>query len=425
MWKSKPLLFTVTGFLVLTIGSGVLYGLQSFNRQDVKDKATSLSPTISKLVARLEIFSEPVGVSLPGQKGFVAAEENMIIPEGTIIKTGAEGRAQIVFPGGTVTRVDFDSIVRVKQFDPQPQNIFIEILQGRIWSRIKKLFGNESYQSSGGTMVASVRGTSYGHGLLPNEVNRGSVLKGTVEMKCVNGSNEATLSENMLAEVNCITGKGFTEDEVYRINMEDEWVQFNREQDEVLDERFGEKTYDEDNVLGVTSDSETVPTVTLNPTLGLRGTNTPRPTSSPRPTPTVKGRTPTPVPTTVTSSGATNTPVQANTTAPTFTPTPTPTTSVPAPFIEVVNYDPGLLGSIAGGIIQSATIDILGGNFENAQVAMSGSSLTGIRENTPNKIRAVFSSVTCGSHTVSVTTPGGSVTGKIDINPPVCLRLGL
>lgn len=418
MWKNKPFSFAVSGILALTVGSAVLYGVQSFNAgKSIKETVPSLSPTTHTLVARLEIFADPVEVRLPGKNDYDSAKENMIIPEGAIIRTGESGRAQIVFPEGTVTRVDFDSIIRLKNFDPKPQNIYIEILQGRIWSRIKKLFGNETYQSSGGTMVASVRGTSYGHGLLPNDVNRGSVLKGTVEMECIDGSNEATLYENMLAEVNCTTGKGFAE-EVNQINTEDEWVQFNMEQDDVLDDRFGEETYGEDDVLGLTSDSEPGPSVTLNPT-GLRGTNTPRPTSSPRPTPSVKSRTPTPVPTSVASTGATNTPVQKSST-PTLTPTPIQR----PPSIIRATESPSLISGLFG---YSAVL-VAGTNFQNGTLTVQADQRTfspdGYFEKTDTVLSAKFKDVPCGTVIVTVTTPGGSVSQSVEV-VELCLQIPL
>lgn len=410
MLKKRAFLHIVTGVLTLVIGSGLLFGARNIIKPDVKGVKTAATATPKPQVAILEIFSQPVGVKLPGQTKFSTAKEKMIIPQGTIIKTGDEGRAQIVFPGGTVTRIDHESMIRVKQFEPDPQNIFIEILEGRIWNRIKKLFGNESFQSSGGTMIATVRGTSYGHGLLDGDYNRGSVLKGIVQLECFDKSNIATLSANMKGEVNCTMGSGFEEEDVSEIDKSDEWVQFNADQDKKLDERFGKDTYEEDDeVLGTSISSTPIPTIkhgyptyTPKPTNSNGGNNNPNPTN-------------------------TNAPAATHTSAPpTYTPEPPKPTDTPIPVPVVIKgvSAGGIVEQLIGaGILQSAVITVDGDNLDGASISMSDAENPQIRSQSVNQIVTLFTNVKCGGHTVTVSKNGATATGSVNIQPLICISL--
>jgi hypothetical protein len=421
---SKPVVL-VTASLILTLGAGAFV---AFGRQEQPGSGTPtpwIRITVAEQIARLEVFTEPVGVKLPGKSTFSPAKNAMEIPEGAEIKTGPAGRAQIVFPGGTVTRIDHDSVIKVETFEPEPQNIIIKILRGKIWSRIKKLIGSESYQSVGEGMIATVRGTSYGHGILGGGTNRGHVLAGTVQLECLDKTREATLGANMRREVNCAKNTGFAPEELQSVDMNDEWVRFNIEQDKQLDTRFGEETYDD----------YPTPTPSPSPTGTVQGTSTGNSTAITRtPQSGQSGSAPsaTPVPASITMTSipvaatATQTPVRAPSapTAPTATSIPPKTVPNP-PVLRGASYDPGLIGGLLNGVLQYATVTITGANMTGGTVSMTDAGSPSYREQTDSRIVAVFPNVKCGGHTVTVTTQGGSATTGVTIDPPLCLQLNI
>lgn len=89
-----------------------------------------------------------------------------------------------------------------------------------------------------------MRGTSYAHGILPDGRNRVISTKGVVETKCVNDSQEATVTPNAKILFDCKGGGklpllGLDE----QVKDKDEWFEFNQKQDTSLDDRFGKDTY--------------------------------------------------------------------------------------------------------------------------------------------------------------------------------------
>jgi hypothetical protein len=354
------------------------------------------APTPTPAFATLEIFTEPVEVKIRGADAFRPGVSGDKLPVGSEVKTGEDGRAQIVFPGGTVTRLDYSSEVQVKTVQADPHNVVVRIVEGRIWSRVKKLIGGENYQSETETMIATVRGTSYGHARGENGINRGTVLEGVIEMKCRDSMYGLDLEENKKAwEADCKNQTGFNEQLLTAEDLADEWIAFNTTQDELLDQRFGKDTY------RVAAAKTPTPTPTE------------KPTKTPSPTPTVKvdspasaTNTPTPSPTATPAASAPN---PTNTPTPTATPTTVTPTPTPFPVVEraaqEVSQDPNV-----------TVVNVFGKNFTtDATVGVtlsSGSARSPLTflQREPNLISAKFDRLECGSYDVSVTTPAGTAT---------------
>lgn len=201
-------------------------------------------PTEVPVTARLEIFTKPVTVVLPGTSDQTEALDQQEIAAGTKVMTGETGRAQLVYGNHSVTRMDVNTEITLKKLTAKPQQVEILLGKKRIWNRVAKLLGQESYQTETATTVASVRGTSYAHGILPDGRNRVIATKGTVESKCLNDSQQATVTANAKELFDCKTGGKLPLlklDEV--VKDKDEWFDFNVVQDKALDDRFGKDTY--------------------------------------------------------------------------------------------------------------------------------------------------------------------------------------
>lgn len=199
------------------------------------------SPTPA--VARLEIFSNPVTLQLSDNSATQSAKPNTMVPEGAIIETGATGRAQITYPGGTVTRLDANTRIQLQLFQPQPERIAVKILEGKTWSRIKKLFGNESYQTETGTTVATVRGTSYEHSVDENNENIVLVDEGIVDFGCATEKRQKNVpvAANKKALTNCTGDNTIEPVPVDPDDLQDEWVTFNKKENEKLKKKKKQK----------------------------------------------------------------------------------------------------------------------------------------------------------------------------------------
>ncbi len=261
--------------IVILIGAGLYWFIKSsrnFPAFTSPSASAQNEPSLPPVTATLEIFALPVSVVLPGSIDKTDAVDKQKIAEGTKIITGETGRAQIVYANKSVTRMDFNTEITLKKLTASPVQVELMLTKKRIWNRVAKLLGNESYQTETGTTVATVRGTSYAHGILPDGRNRVITTKGVVDTHCLNDSQEATVSANAKILFDCKTGGKLPLlklDEV--IKDKDEWFEFNQKQDTALDERFGKETYGDEFAPSTTpipnGSTNTVQTNTTGPTL--------------------------------------------------------------------------------------------------------------------------------------------------------------
>ncbi len=254
--------FVLAGVVVLLlIGGGGIY-LFSMNRAEELESPTAV----------IEVFAAPVFVQ-ENKKEKIEVKAKREVVEGASVSTGKTGRAQIIYPNKSVTRIDFNSVITIGTLTESPSTIEVDLFKGRIWSRVAKLLGREVYQTKSPTVVATVRGTSYGHGILADGRNKVSSTKNTVEARCFNNIQEALVETGLKFFLDCESED--SETEPLDATDEDEWFKFNEKQDEILDRRFGEKTYDDQRK-----------SVTLSPTraptrLPVRASATPTPTPTP------------------------------------------------------------------------------------------------------------------------------------------------
>lgn len=317
---------------------------------------------------RLEITTDTVMVRLAGSEEYQPGVEGMEITAGSSIKTDENGRAQVIYPNGSSTRIDINSEMTIQEYTKAPFNVTVSLSLGRIWNRVAKLLGNESYQTVSPSVVATVRGTSYGHSLR-DTFNDIEVVRGAVVSTCLNKTQIAEVTENKKGSFDC-NQKAPAVAEMTDDDKNDEWVSFNEEEDSKLIDMFGGSIYgdlrdDEMQSTDSTSDDfgsvdETVsPSSTpssdiiLNPDLylspDLMKMFSPTPTPTPSYTKTydtnlnldssnLKMYSPTPTPTpTPTVFGTFDSTKTLDTNLKIYTPTPTPT---PTPTLQFnTNYN--------------------------------------------------------------------------------------
>lgn len=198
-------------------------------------------PTITPAAVKLKVFFGTVTVNAS------MASDGQVVKVGDVIATEENSRGELIYPNGTVTRLDARAKVVLREFESAPQKVAIRLEVGRVWSRVTKLLGGESYQTETGTVVATVRGTSYGHGILANGDNRVTTLEGEVQSGCVVGGQEASVGKFDKVEMSCAPGA-----EVKKVKLTDkdisgdEWLNFNVQEDKKLEaEVLGLSTKDD------------------------------------------------------------------------------------------------------------------------------------------------------------------------------------
>jgi hypothetical protein len=298
----------VGGLVAVVFLGGLIYFRNKEKTQVLSSQtsATNSPKTVEKELPILEIFENTVEVNS------VKAQNGQKVEVGSKIKTDANGRAQLVYPNNSVTRIDKNSEMVLQDFEIIPSVTRVKIEKGRIWSRIAKLFGkDDSYETQTNTLVASVRGTSFGHGILDDGSNKISVSRSEVIVDC---ANQEIVDVNVSANKK-VTTKCSSKPSPLNWGGEeagDEWFKWNLNQDKELDARFGESVY---------ADQPTpTPKATIKPTPKPTIKPTPSPTLKPTATPTI---TPTPLPTPTASPSPTPTATSRLNAKPTPTSSPT------------------------------------------------------------------------------------------------------
>ncbi|GEM_PF-5386478 len=278
--KKKILIAIIAIILLLIFGLGGKSFIANFQKQD-KFQISTISSPVPAANPKLEIFSASVFIKTSEGGDWREAQDQQEIPVNTQVKTDSKGRAQIVYPNGTVTRIDKNSQITLEKFENKPFNADVLLSVGRIWSRVKKLLGGESYETKSSTLVASVRGTSFGLGILSDGQSKITVTKHKVHIDCIENKLQADIDKTDKTITNCKTSPKPLPIDSTEFN--DEWYIFNNQEDLNLDKRFGKNTYsDEDTVL---SASTTKPSPTATPTTKPTPTVTPTPSASPTATP--------------------------------------------------------------------------------------------------------------------------------------------
>src|SRR5258708_21314694 len=154
---------------------------------------------------KIEILDNNVYLEAAGATEWTDAKDQQEIKPGTVIKTDTNGHAQLIYPNGTVTRLDSNTQIILKTYQASPQQVNIFVEAGTIWSRITKLLGGESYQSESTNLVATVRGTVYTHQVLATGEDNISVTSHSVHINCEKTKLESDVTEDSETQTNCKT----------------------------------------------------------------------------------------------------------------------------------------------------------------------------------------------------------------------------
>ncbi len=227
--KSKRALFTVGVLLFIFISSNILVFLQVLGTNAVFNPVQPVSAQENKVEQKLRliVLSEPVFVQLPESQNFIEVKKETHVPVYSVISTGNSGKAELLYPNKSVTRVNVNSKIQIKSFSEEPQKSIVSLLQGTIWNRIAKLVGKESFQTEIGDIVATVRGTAYQMQVLPDGTAKVMVDEGSVGVK--KKDNELAVEVNQQVVVPPESENPGVE--AYYPDVSDAWVQMNTQRD--------------------------------------------------------------------------------------------------------------------------------------------------------------------------------------------------
>lgn len=245
--------------IVLVIPSILL--LRAGEKIGVIGTTTTKSENMPKFI-RLEISSEGVLTKAPNDTSFKVGKEGDEIVLGSIIKTDGTGRAEVIFPNGTSTRIDKSSEITLKEYTEAPFNVGIKVGAGRIWSRVAKLLGSESYETESATLTASVRGTSYGHEVSTSGQDLMIITKGTIKSDCVNGNQSSLIEHDQWGAFNC--KKEAPKMGAINDSVKDDWFNHNEDEDKKVEEIFGKETFS-DMFTGNVAKDEILPKLQFEP----------------------------------------------------------------------------------------------------------------------------------------------------------------
>ncbi len=232
----KQIFFTIAALILVGLSLWGFYSTKVFtpdfifgSKTDSHSKS-AVTPIPVESSLKLVTLSKPVFVTLPEATQEAEMNGTMQLKAGSIVRTGKTGRAELHYPNKSVTRLDFNTKIEIKQIDVNPQKSIIELIQGSIWNRVAKLLGRETFVTESATMVATVRGTAYGMSIQPDGNELVIVEEGAVGVDTPTGEEQIIRADTSFA----VQPHSETAPVVEKVNVNtsaDEWIQFNLNRD--------------------------------------------------------------------------------------------------------------------------------------------------------------------------------------------------
>ena len=188
----------------------------------------------SDLTATLRIHVGTVEVQA-GSGDFAAATEGQTVSEGDTVRTGADGRASIDWPDGSVTRLDVDTTFRIEELSGGTvlsPSTAIEGAQetGNTYSRVTELTeAGDRFSIDTPTATAAVQGTEYYVLVGPDGSSTVIVTEGSVVVTTESGEEVVVQAgETVIVDADGeVQGPFPTPADL----LDDEWVRYNDECD--------------------------------------------------------------------------------------------------------------------------------------------------------------------------------------------------
>lgn len=256
--SSKPVVSTKTSVPTTTVNNSLPTPTSSASStpQPTLSPQSNTGPSQTGTTTLEIVNGNDITVVEPDGRRY-AGVHNQKVSQGTSVSTGSATQAQLVYVSGSVVRLEENTRVVVTKEASSTDGGGVAVESGSTWQRIKKLLGGETpFESTSNQVVATVRGTSYGHlievGPDGQRVDRILLAEGKVSTRCQdedknNPANLLELKVNFEAKVNCklVGNARKTQKELGKTATKKElkWVLENLEKDERLKERFKDIVY--------------------------------------------------------------------------------------------------------------------------------------------------------------------------------------
>lgn len=110
---------------------------------------------------RLVEVSGNVWTQAPGDEEVHARAGSTMVP-GTLIRTGADGKAEVIFEDGSSVIIRSNTSLKLSGIKRQRKKTSILIFFGRIWNKVSRALGDRAaYEVNTPVLVAGVRGTAF------------------------------------------------------------------------------------------------------------------------------------------------------------------------------------------------------------------------------------------------------------------------
>src|SRR5919108_896618 len=151
------------------------------------DLILTAGPAQSRQFATFHLQEGTVEIQRAGQGAFDEAAEGQTLREGDVIRTGLDGRAEIEYFDGSITRLDYNTTFTIVALEDQAETgttvIEADQASGGTFSRVVELSGSDSrFETSTPTAVASVRGTDYFVLIDQDQTQIVGVIEGVVQV---------------------------------------------------------------------------------------------------------------------------------------------------------------------------------------------------------------------------------------------------
>jgi FecR protein len=117
----------------------------------------------AKALANLKVTFDDVQIKQKGKSSFVAARDGMTLKQGDTIKTDADGRAEIDYTDGSLTRLGGSTIFTISKLTDErgARQTQGTLTVGEAWNRAAKVSETGAFEVKAGGTTAAVEGTAF------------------------------------------------------------------------------------------------------------------------------------------------------------------------------------------------------------------------------------------------------------------------
>ena len=114
-------------------------------------------------LANLKVTKDQVSVKAKGASTFAAAKEGQALHQGDTIKTNADGRAEIDYTDGSLTRLAGSTVFTLSKLTNERGGRQTQgtLSVGETWNRAAKVSETGSFEVKAGGTTAAVEGTAF------------------------------------------------------------------------------------------------------------------------------------------------------------------------------------------------------------------------------------------------------------------------